>query len=141
MNRLNWQERAGAVLCGKQSNFRPGPDVPPVIADRAEGLLIWDVDGKEYIDFTLGMGPGIFGHTNPDVRKAVITQMDRQMIAASGAMHRAAEIELAERIVTHVPCAERVRFGISGTEADQMAMHLARRDNGRRRMATSAQPS
>ena len=128
----DWHNRARSVLCGKQSNFRPGPDVPPVIAERAEGMRIFDVAGKDYIDFTLGMGPGIFGHSNRAIRDAVIAQMDRQMIAASGAMHHVAEIELAERIVEHVPCAERVRFGISGTEADQMAMRLARGFSGRR---------
>lgn len=127
----SWRERAKAVMPGKQSNFRPGPDVPPVIAASAEGLRITDVAGKDYIDFTLGMGPGLLGHNNARIRAAIVEQLDRQMIAASGAMHHTAEIELAERIVDHVPCAEQVRFGISGTEADLMVMRLARGVTGK----------
>lgn len=128
----SWRARADSVLAGKQSNFRPGPAIPPLVAERAEGVRIFDVDGKDYIDFTLGMGPAIFGYSDPGIRQAVIDQMDRQIIAASGAMHHVAEIELAERLVQHVPCAERVRFGISGTEADQLVMRLARGTTGRR---------
>ena len=56
----DWHSRAVAVMSSKQSNFRPGPDVPPVIAENAQGMRIFDVAGKDYIDFTLGMGPGIF---------------------------------------------------------------------------------
>ncbi|NQY60142.1 aspartate aminotransferase family protein [Cognatishimia sp.] len=126
-----WSRRAERVMPGKQSNFRPGPDVPPVIAARAQGLRITDVNGKDFIDFTLGMGPGLLGYDNPRIREAVVAQMDRIMIAASGAMHHTAEIELAERIVEHVPCAEQVRFGISGTEADLMVMRLARGVSGK----------
>ncbi|MCG8443430.1 MAG: aminotransferase class III-fold pyridoxal phosphate-dependent enzyme [Caulobacterales bacterium] len=126
-----WRARAGRVLAGKQSNFRPGPSRPPVIADRAEGARIWDVDGKDYVDFVLGMGPAIWGHSNEELFTAVEAQMRRLFSAGSAVMHTTLEIALAERIVEHVPCAERVRFGISGSEADQLAMRLARGATGR----------
>lgn len=126
-----WRARASAVLAGKQSNFRPGPALPAIIADHSKGFRIYDVDGKDYIDFVLGMGPAIWGHDNPEIAEAVRAQMERQFSAASSLMHTTLEIELAEKVVRHVPCAERVRFGLTGTEADQLAMRLARGATGR----------
>ncbi|NRA30615.1 MAG: aminotransferase class III-fold pyridoxal phosphate-dependent enzyme [Parvularculaceae bacterium] len=127
----DWQHRAREVMAGKQSNFRPGPPGDPVIADRASGFRIWDVDNKDYMDFVLGMGPAIWGHSNQEYFDSVRAQLDRQFSSPSSIMHTTAEIELAEKIVEHVPCADRVRFGLTGSEADQLVMRLARGATGR----------
>ena len=127
-----WRERAERVLCGKQSNFRSGPSRAPVISARGEGVRVIDVDGKDYIDFVLGMGPAIWGYSNAELAEAITEQIDRQFSAASSIMHTPAEIELAEKIVEYVPCAEKVRFGLTGTEADQLALRLARGYTGKR---------
>ena len=87
---------------------------------------------KIILIFVLGMGPAIFGHSNPEIIAAVNAQLDRQFSAASAVMHTTLEIELAEKVVQYVPCADKVRFGISGTEADQLAMRVARGFTGRR---------
>jgi len=121
-----WRARADQALVGKQSNFRPGPSRPAIITDKAKGVRIWDVDGKEYFDFVLGMGPAIWGHSNEELAAAVVAQLNRQLSSASSVMHTMPEIELAEKIIEHVPCAEKVRFGLTGTEADQLVMRLAR---------------
>jgi glutamate-1-semialdehyde 2,1-aminomutase len=126
-----WAQRADRVLCGKQSNFRPGPSRAPIISDFARGTRITDVDGKDYIDFVLGMGPAIWGHSNNQLRDAVFSQYDRQFSSPSAVMHTTLEIELAEKIVEYVPCAQRVRFGLTGSEADQMAMRIARGATGK----------
>ena len=131
-NSSSWRERALAVLAGKQSNFRPGPATPALITKSATDHRIFDADGKDYIDFVLGMGPAIWGHSDRDIFDAVIDQLETQFSSASSIMHTTAEIELAEKIVQHVPCAEKVRFGLSGSEADQLAMRLARGYTGRR---------
>ena len=127
-----WNVRASEVMAGKQSNFRRGPVGDVLISDYAEGFRVFDVDGRDYIDFVLGMGPAIWGYSNKEFEQSVIEQMSRQFSAASSVMHTTQEIMLAEKIVEHVPCAELVRFGLSGSEVDQLAMRLARGYTGKR---------
>jgi glutamate-1-semialdehyde 2,1-aminomutase len=84
---------------------------------------VWDMSGREYVDFLIGSGPMLVGHAHPEVTEAVRAQ------AAKGTTFFASNehgIRLAEEIVSAVPCAEQVRFTSSGTEADAYAMRLAR---------------
>src|SRR5262245_51587599 len=91
----------------------------------AEGRAghVWDVSGNEYIDYLLGSGPMIVGHAHPEVTEVV------QQVAAKGTTFFANNpygIRLAAEIVDAVPCAEKVRFVSSGSEADAYALRLAR---------------
>lgn len=122
----HWLARRDRVTPGKQSNFRSPPDLPQIILESQHGLRHVDVDGREYIDFTLGMGPAIWGYSDEEYNNAIKAQIDTLLSAASGALSTRYEIELAERVVELVPAAEMVRFCISGTEADQLALRLAR---------------
>jgi glutamate-1-semialdehyde 2,1-aminomutase len=93
-----------------------------VIAE-GHGSHVWDVNGKEYIDYLLGSGPMIVGHAHPEVVEVV------QEVAAKGTTFFANNpygIRLAAEIVEAVPCAEMVRFVSTGSEADAYAMRLAR---------------
>ena len=128
-NRL--AERAKRVMPGRQSNFRAVPGAKPLFLERAEGLHYLDADGNRYIDFILSMGPAIWGYGDAAYKDAIRRQLDRLPAISSGASQCALEVELAERIVEHVPCAEWVRFGISGSEAVQLAVRLARAYSGR----------
>lgn len=128
----NWRSRAHNVFPGKQSNFRRGSGAPTLILTHGEGARAYDADDKDYVDFVLGMGPAILGHNNPDYVAAVTAQTNKIFAAASSISHTPAEIELGEKITQHVPCADFVRFGLSGTEADQLALRLARAHTGRR---------
>lgn len=123
--------RAARVMPGRQSNLRALPE-PPVFIERAIGQRLWDVDGRELIDFAIGMGPGIWGHGNREYLDALHAQLDKLFVIASGMLQTAPEVELAERIVEHVPCADRVRFVTTGSEAVQMVVRLARAFTGRR---------
>ncbi len=116
---------------GRQSNFRAVPGANPLFLERAEGLHYFDADGNRYIDFILSMGPAIWGYGDAAYKDAIRRQLDRLPAISSGASQCALEVELAERIVEHVPCAEWVRFGISGSEAVQLAVRLARAYSGR----------
>ena len=116
---------------GRQSNFRAVPGAKPLFLERAEGLHYFDADGNRYIDFILSMGPAIWGYGDAAYKDAIRRQLDRLPAISSGASQCALEVELAERIVEHVPCAEWVRFGISGSEAVQLAVRLARAYSGR----------
>ena len=122
-------ERAKKTLAGGvSSNVRSGDKPVPLFFDRGQGAHLWDVDGNEYIDYVLGRGPLILGHTQPDVIEATCAQLQRGQIYA--AQHEL-EFELSEMVSKIIPCAERVRFGISGSEAVHGALRLARAATGR----------
>ena len=104
----------------------------PRFIDRGAGSRIFDVDGREYIDYVCSWGPLIFGHAHPRVVKAV------QEACAKGTSFGAPtelEIALAERIVEMVPSIEMVRMVSSGTEAAMAAVRLARGHTGRDKIA------
>jgi glutamate-1-semialdehyde 2,1-aminomutase len=122
-------ERSRRTLAGGvSSNVRAGDQPIPLFFDHGLGSHLWDVDGNRYIDYVLGRGPLILGHTHPEVIEATCRQLHRGQIYA--AQHEM-EFELAERISRIVPCAEKVRFGISGSEAVHGALRLARAATGR----------
>jgi glutamate-1-semialdehyde 2,1-aminomutase len=100
----------------------------PVVAARGEGARIWDVDGKEYIDFVLSWGPLVLGHASP----IVIDALERAMAdGTSFGMPTLLEVELGELIRSRMPHIEMMRFVSSGTEATMSAVRLARAFTGR----------
>jgi len=113
---------------GVSSNFRLGMIPTPLVIERADGPFLFDVDGNRLIDYYLGMGPMILGHNPEPIRRAVITQLERGLLY--GAQSRL-EAQVAELFHTIVPCAEKLRFTSSGSEAVQAALRLARAETGR----------
>ncbi len=99
-----------------------------VYIDHADGPRKWDVDGNEYVDYFGGHGALILGHNHPVVAEAVNAAYAKG--THFGASHQL-EVEWAEQIRGMVPCAEKVRFTSSGTEATLMAVRLARAYTGR----------
>jgi glutamate-1-semialdehyde 2,1-aminomutase len=94
-----------------------------LVIREGRGGRVWDVSGNEYVDFLLGSGPAFVGHAHPDVVAAVQEQLPRGSTFFAENEHG---IRLASEIVDAVPCAEKVRFVSSGTEADAYAMRAAR---------------
>jgi glutamate-1-semialdehyde 2,1-aminomutase len=117
-------ERAAKVIPGGvNSNFRYwGPEETPVMI-KAEGPYIWDADGNRYVDYRLGWGPIILGHSYPAVVERVAEAMKYGTVFAATTE---LEVQVAERIVRMVPGVELVRFANSGTEATMHALRLAR---------------
>ncbi|MFZ8862260.1 MAG: glutamate-1-semialdehyde 2,1-aminomutase [Thermocrinis sp.] len=101
----------------------------PIIATKGEGSRIWDVEGKEYIDFLMSWGPLILGHSHPRVVKALEEQAKKGLSYGITNPH---EITLAELVVSAIPSVEMVRFVSSGTEATMSAIRLARGYTGRK---------
>ncbi len=102
-----------------------------VILARGSGSRVWDCDGREYVDYILGSGPMILGHSHPDVVRAVREQLE------SGTTFFALTdkaIRLAEEIVQAVPSVDKVRFTSSGTEATLYALRIARAATGREKI-------
>jgi glutamate-1-semialdehyde 2,1-aminomutase len=115
---------------GVSSPVRAFSPYPRFIA-RAKGSKMYDVDGKEYIDYCMGFGPLMLGHAAPNVVRAV------KRTAATGSVFGAPtenEVLLAEKIRTHYPAAEMLRLVNSGTEATMHALRLARGFTGRRKV-------
>ena len=123
-------ERAGNVMSSRQSNVRALPE-PSIFVEKGAGQRVWDVDGKEYLDFAIAMGPGIWGHGHREYLDAIHDQIEKLVYVQSGACQSRLEVELAEKIVEHVPGAEHVRFHLSGSEAVQMTFRLSRAFTGR----------
>ena len=102
-----------------------------ITVDRAIGPRKWDVDGNEYIDYVMGHGALIFGHSHPYLVEAITEQVAR-------GTHMGGSSELERRwalaIKRLLPGAEKVRFTSSGTEATMMAVRLARAATGRDRL-------
>ena len=95
----------------------------PIFIEKADGALVTDVDGKEYIDYVGSWGPMILGHNNPQVRQAVI---DQAAFGLSFGAPTALEVEMAEKVRQLVPSMDQVRMVSSGTEATMSAIRLAR---------------
>ena len=100
----------------------------PIYVARASGPRKWDVDGNEYVDYFGGHGALILGHSHP----AVVEAVQRQVTLGThwGASHEL-EVRWAQLVQRLVPCAERVRFTASGTEASHLALRLARAYTGK----------
>ena len=112
----------GSLAGGVSSPFRAKFPVPLYFADGC-GCRLRDVDGNEYIDYALAWGPSILGYRHPKV----VAALERAVAGPHiyGEEHEL-EILVAEQIQSMVPCAERVAFTSSGSEAVQLMMRLAR---------------
>lgn len=122
-------ERAKDSLAGGVSSPFRAKAVVPLYFSKGNGCHITDVDGNTYIDYALAWGPLILGHNNPRLCE-VVAAAAAAGSHTIGAQHEN-EIEVSERIQRLVPCAERVAFATTGTEAVQLGLRLARAATGR----------
>lgn len=105
---------------------------PNLVFTRAQGAYIYDADGKQYVDYHAAFGPPILGHAHPEVNARVAREMSNMDLVGIGA--QVLEIQLAQKIVEHVPSADQVMFCNSGSEATFAALRLARAVTGRRKI-------
>lgn len=125
-----WFEENKTVLAGGVSSDVRKAELPhPLYFESGSGSRIRDVDGNEYIDYVLGQGPLLLGHSPSSVLEAVHRQLDRGLIFAG--QHQA-EAQLARLLTQVIPCAERVRFNSTGSEAVITALRTARAYRGRK---------
>src|SRR6516225_1584814 len=124
-------ERARKVLPSGITHDARYLDPYSIHVARAKGPRKWDVDGNEYVDYFGGHGAMLLGHSHPAVIEAVKRQMD--LGTHYGSSHEL-EVRWAELVCELTPCAEKVRFTASGTEASHMAIRLARAVTGKDRI-------
>jgi glutamate-1-semialdehyde 2,1-aminomutase len=122
-------ERSLAVFPGgSNGEFNLPPELTTVIA-RGDGCRVWDTDGREYIDFSIGWGSVLVGHARHEIAAAVTAQVAR---GSNFAYVTEQALGLAEEIRRVSPAARQIRFCASGTEATMYCLRLARAFTGRR---------
>jgi glutamate-1-semialdehyde 2,1-aminomutase len=123
---MNYHD-AARLLPGEALTARASA-VDRTIIGRGAGSHVWDIDGREYIDYLLGSGPMLVGHAHPAVVAAVARQ-----ISLGSTFYALNErvLQLAEEVVARVPCAEAIQFCGSGGEATHYALRMARAVTGR----------
>ena len=120
-----------SLLLEKAARYFPGgvlgtyrfPRDLAFVVKRARGSKLYDASGREYVDYLLGSGPLILGHAHPAVVAAVAEQLSK---GTTYFLANEPIIQLAEELVNAVPCAEKVRFTSTGSEATFFALRLAR---------------
>ncbi|MFH1955237.1 MAG: aspartate aminotransferase family protein [Pseudomonadota bacterium] len=114
---------ANEILPGGILGTLTMPEEINLVADRGKGSRIYDMDGNEYIDYVLGSGPLILGHAHPSVINAVTEQLSKGTTYYS---LNEPIIKLGQALISAIPCAEKIRFASSGSEATFYALRLAR---------------
>lgn len=103
----------------------------PIYAKSGSGAIITDIDGNEYIDYMMALLPVVLGYADPFVDSAVVRQLaSGTSLSLSGEI----EVELAEKLISLIPCAEMVRYGKNGSDATTAAIRLARAYTGREKI-------
>ncbi len=95
----------------------------PFFTSHAKGPYIYDIDGNKYIDYCLAYGPLLLGHAHPKIINNIRNQLDKGTIFGTPTK---VEVELAEKIIDLIPCAEMIRLVNTGTEATMHAIRAAR---------------
>jgi len=128
-----FEEAKKVIPGGVQASRRPLIEGrSPVYIERAKGSHCWDVDGNEYIDYSLSLGPIILGYAHPEVDEAVIRQLGQGIVFT---FNHPLQNRLAEKLVAHVPSVEMATFFKTGSEATSAAVRVARAYTGKERIA------
>jgi len=133
-SRQLFQEAKNLVPGGVQKSRHPSVYVPgsyPIFLQRGEGSHIFDVDGNEYIDWLLSYGPIILGHCYPRVNEAVMREIKKGSLLN---LVQPVQNDLARKLIEIIPCAERVIFLKTGSEATSAAIRIARIYTGKEKV-------
>ncbi len=130
---LELKKKASVLIPSCSQTFSKGPTqfiqgASPVFLKRGQGCRVWDVDGNEYIDYPMALGPVILGHNYPSVTKAVLRQLED---GTTFTLPHPLEVELAEMLTRIIPSAQMVRFAKNGSDATAGAVRVARAYTGR----------
>ncbi len=126
-------ERANKVIATGTQTFSRSPGVfpdggAPKYVRRQKGSHVWDVDGNEFIDMVMACGPTTLGHNFEPINAAMTKQMEDGILFS---LLHPLEVEVAEKLVDVIPCAEMVKFSKNGSDVCAAAVRLARGVTGR----------
>jgi glutamate-1-semialdehyde aminotransferase len=130
-------KRAEQIIPSLTQTLSKGPTqfvqgVAPTYLERGRGSHVWDVDGNEYIDYVMALGPVILGYNYPRVNEAITQQLKKGI---SFSLMHPLEVELAELLAEVIPCAEMVRFSKNGADVTTAAIRVSRAYTGREKIA------
>ena len=119
------------TLLTKAQQFLPGGSIGnltftgdhAMVIERGEGSRVWDFSGNEYVDYLLGSGPMVLGHANKGINQVIMQYLDR---GSTYFVENEPAILLAEELCNAFPCADKVRYATSGTEATFNCLRIAR---------------
>lgn len=118
----------GGCQTFSKSNANYPDTVSPFIIDSSKGAYITDLDGNRYLDMVMGLGAVTIGYSDPRIEKSVVNQLGK---GVSASFSFEIEKKYAEKIVKHIPCAEKIRFGKNGTDVTSAAVRLSRAVTGK----------
>lgn len=138
-NSLAVYKKALHVIPMGTSTFSKNPNLfviggAPLFIKSAKGCNLFDVDGNEFIDYSMALGPIILGYANKEVDRAAKKGIDDGLIFTLSCPE---ESQLAQRIIDLVPCAEMVRFCKNGSDVCEGAIRLARNYTGKLNVMTA----
>jgi len=125
VNSTALQQRFAAAMMGNYG-------VPPLALDRGEGSHVWDVDGNQYLDLIAGIATSALGHAHPAIVSAVTAQAQKVAHTSNLFVHEPGVL-LAEKLLSLLHADARVFFSNSGTEANEAALKIVRRQQGKGR--------
>src|ERR671928_766926 len=133
---MSLRERSATdrIQADRERYVAAGVATPPLVVERAEGARVWDVEGREYIDFAGGLGCANLGHNLPSVVDAVHAQVDRYMHQCFMVGMYEPYVEVCRRLAELSPCRGENHKSIllnSGAEAVENAVKIARVATGR----------
>lgn len=127
------KRQAEKLIPGYSQTFSKGPSqfvqgVAPVYLERGKGSRVWDVDGNDYLDFTMGLGAVLLGYADDRVAEVIAAQAKQGTIFT---LSHPLELELSQILTELIPSAEMVRFGKNGSDVTSAAVRVARAFTGR----------
>ena len=125
---MDWYERGRSLFAGGMTHQTRFTSPFPIYFDHAEGPFKYDVDGNRTIDYIMGNGSLLMGHSPPEITEAVNDRSGKGTHLGGATTH---EVRYAEAVKRLVPSLERVRFTSSGTESTYLALRLARAHTGK----------
>ncbi len=117
----------------RSKDWRHWPEGAPGFVQSAQGATVTDVDGRQWLDWTMSLGPMLLGYGDPVVQLAVMDQLNEAILLP---LPHQLEVEVAERICDLCPGVEAVRFGKTGSDAVAAAVRAARIYTGRQTVVT-----
>ncbi len=121
-------ELAQQVIPGGVNSFFRKP-LTPVVIERAQGAYLWDVEGRQYLDYACVLGASLLGHCHPAVNESVFAALRELDMAGIG--NTVYEIELAQKLHQHIPSCEMSLLLVTGSEATYHALRLSRAVTGK----------
>jgi len=104
----------------------------PKYLHRGKGAQVWDVDGNQFLDYIMGCHPIILGYADDDVNDAIREQLE---LGTTFSLMNELEVDVTEKIIETIPCAEAARFGKNGADATSVGVRIARAVTGRDHIA------